>query len=49
MMFLPLAFWPEALENPTYRTAGIASFLATTVGFCGMSLSAVRGLRAARR
>ena len=49
MMFLPLAFRPEVLEHPTYRKAGIASFVATSVGFCGMSVSAVRGLRAARR
>ena len=49
MMFLPLAFRPEALQNPTYRKLGMASFVSTTVGFSGMAVSALRGRRAARR
>lgn len=49
MMFLPLAFRPEALDDPAYRTAGIASFVSTSVGFTGMAVTALRRHRAARR
>lgn len=49
MMFLPLAYWPEALQNPTYRRLGIASFVATSVGFTGMAVSALRRRHVALR
>lgn len=49
MMFLPLAYHPEALQNPIYRKLGIASFATTSVGFGGMAFSALRRRRAARR
>lgn len=49
MMFLPLAYWPEGLQNPTYRRMGLASFTATSVGFTGMALTAVRRRRAVLR
>lgn len=48
MMFLPLAYWPEALQNPTYRKLGLASFTSTSVGFTGMAVTALRRRRAAR-
>ena len=49
MMFLPLAYWPEALQNPTYRKLGLASFTSTSVGFTGMAITALRRRRANRR
>lgn len=49
MMFLPLAYWPQGLQNPTYRTMGIASFTSTSVGFTGMAITALRRRRAALR
>lgn len=49
MMFLPLAYRPELLKQPAYRTLGLASFVATSVGFSGMAVSAVSRRRAARR
>lgn len=49
MMFLPLAYQPELLQNATYRKAGLASFIATSVGFSGMAVSALRRWRATRR
>lgn len=49
MMFLPLAYWPQGLQNPTYRTVGIASFASTSVGFTGMAITALRRRRAALR
>jgi len=49
MLFLPLAFWPEADEHPVYVTAAGASFVTTTVGFCGAALAARRARRGARR
>jgi hypothetical protein len=49
MMFLPLAFRPEAMQNPAYRRLGIASFVTTSVGFSGMAISALRRRRATRR
>ena len=49
MMFLPLAYWPEALQNPAYRRLGLASFVSTSVGFTGMAVSAVRRRRVAPR
>ncbi|HEY0904097.1 MAG TPA: hypothetical protein VGE14_09435 [Marmoricola sp.] len=48
MMFLPLAYWPEALQNRAYRKLGLASFTSTSVGFAGMALTALRR-RAAHR
>ena len=49
MMFLPLAYRPELLQNPAYRKLGLASFISTSVGFTGMAISAVRRRRADRR
>jgi hypothetical protein len=49
MMFLPLAYRPDLLQQPAYRTLGLASFVATSVGFSGMGVSALRRRRAARR
>ncbi|HYO00636.1 MAG TPA: hypothetical protein VET27_01550 [Mycobacterium sp.] len=49
MMFLPLAYWPEVLQNPTYRKMGIASFVSTSVGFTGMAATALRRRRASPR
>ena len=49
MMFLPLAYRPELLQNPAYRMLGLASFVSTSVGFTGMAVSAVRRRRADRR
>ena len=49
MMFLPLAYRPELLQNPAYRGLGLASFVSTSVGFTGMAVSAVRRRRANRR
>ncbi len=49
MMFLPLAYRPGLLQNPAYRTLGLASFISTSVGFTGMAISAVRRRRADRR
>lgn len=49
MMFLPLAYWPEALQNPTYRKVGMASFVSTSVGFAGMAATAVIRRRASLR
>lgn len=47
MAFLPLAFRPDLDEHPAYAAAAAASFTATTVGFCGAALAAVRARRAA--
>ena len=47
MMFLPLAFAPDAIDAKAYRAAAGASFVATTVGFVGMAATAVRRRRAA--
>ena len=49
MMFLPLAYRPELLQDPVYRKLGLASFVSTSVGFTGMAISAVRRRRADRR
>lgn len=46
MLFLPLAFAPEAVDRPAYRAAAGASFVATTAGFVGMAATAVRRHRA---
>lgn len=49
MMFLPLAYRPDLLQNPAYRKLGLASFISTSVGFTGMAISAVHRRRADRR
>lgn len=46
MLFLPLAFTPDAIDSRSYRAAAGASFVATTVGFVGMAATAVRRRRA---
>jgi hypothetical protein len=46
MLFLPLAFAPEADKHPVYRALAGASFVATSAGFVGM---AVEGARRRRR
>lgn len=49
MMFLPLAYRPDLLQNPLYRALGLASFVSTSVGFTGTAVSVVRRWRAGRR
>lgn len=48
MLFLPLAFKPELVDEPGYKAAAGASFVATTVGFVGMAATAIARRRAAR-
>jgi hypothetical protein len=45
MLFLPLAFRPEADEHPAFAAAAAASFAATTTGFVGMAVTAWRRRR----
>ncbi len=40
LLFLPLAFKPDADQRPEYRAAAAASFVATSVGFTGMAITA---------
>lgn len=49
MLFLPMAFWPEIDEHPAFGAAAGASFVTTTLGFCGAAASARRARRRARR
>lgn len=49
MMFLPLAYRPDLLQNSAYRKLGLASFVSTSVGFTGMAVTALRRRRATRR
>lgn len=42
MAFLPLAFDPGVEDMPAYRAAVGASFVATSVGFTGLALTAAR-------
>lgn len=37
MAFLPLAIAPQVYNTRTYRTLGVASFVATTIGFTGVA------------
>ena len=46
MLFLPLAFAPDAVDSRVYRAAAGASFVSTTIGFVGMAATAVRRRRA---
>jgi hypothetical protein len=48
MAFLPLAFRPEIDQHPAYRAFAVGSFVATTVGFCGMAGAAIGRRRRAR-
>lgn len=41
MLFLPLAFKPDADETAAFKAAAIASFTATSVGFTGMAATAL--------
>lgn len=41
MLFLPLAFKPSLEENGTFRAVVAASFVTTSLGFCGMAATAV--------
>ncbi len=45
MAFLPLAFRPDLDRHPAYLAAVTGSFVSTTVGFCGLALSARRRAR----
>lgn len=45
MAFLPLAFDPDLDRHPAFIAAATASFAATSVGFAGMALSALRRRR----
>jgi hypothetical protein len=47
MAFLPLAFAPDVDKHPAYRAAAGASFVATSVGFAGMAVTALRRRRRA--
>jgi hypothetical protein len=49
MLFLPLAFKPEIDRRPLYRAVAGASFIATSTGFAGAALVALRRRRRARR
>lgn len=40
LLFLPLAFAPDADQRRGYRAAAAASFVATSVGFTGMAATA---------
>ena len=40
MLFLPLAFKPDADQTAGFRTAAVASFAATSIGFTGMAATA---------
>jgi len=42
MAFLPLAFVPELDKDRRYIALATVSFVTTTVGFCGIALSARR-------
>ena len=46
MLFLPLAFRPDADQGLPFRAAAVASFAATSVGFTGMALTAIGRRRA---
>ena len=48
MLFLPVAFEPGLAEDKAYRGVVIASFVATSVGFSGMALTALGRRRALR-
>jgi hypothetical protein len=43
--FIPLAFEPELTKRPLYRAAVGASFVATSVGFTGLAVTAARRVR----
>jgi hypothetical protein len=49
MLFLPLAFAPEADKHPVYRTLAGASFIATSTGLVGMAVEGARRRRRSRR
>ena len=49
MLFLPLAFKPDADETVPFKAAALASFTATTVGFTGMAATALSRRRRRRR
>lgn len=49
MLFLPLAFRPNMIDHPAYRTGVAASFATTSVGFTGMAAVAISRLRQTRR
>lgn len=48
MLFLPVAFAPRLAEDKAYRSVVIASFVATSVGFGGMALTALGRRRVLR-
>ncbi|WP_458683442.1 hypothetical protein [Prescottella equi] len=43
--FLPLAFRPELEDRPVYVAPVVASFVATSIGFCGIARTAYLGYR----
>ena len=45
MAFLPLAFKPEADQHAAFRGFALSSFVATSIGFTGMAVTAVRRRR----
>jgi hypothetical protein len=45
MAFLPLAFSDDLDQGLPYRAAAVGSFVATTVGFCGLAVHAWRAGR----
>ena len=49
MLFLPLAFRPNADQQAAFRAAAAASFTATSVGFAGMAATAISRRRRNRR
>ena len=48
MAFLPLAFRPDADQHAVFKGFALSSFVATSIGFAGMAVTAVRRRRAGR-
>ncbi|WP_433612104.1 hypothetical protein [Prescottella agglutinans] len=44
--FLPLAFRPDLEDRPAYLVPVVGSFVATSIGFCGIARTAHRRYRA---
>ncbi|GAB2651351.1 hypothetical protein ABI214_04590 [Prescottella soli] len=44
--FLPLAFKPDLEDRPAYLVSVVGSFVATSIGFCGIARTAHRRYRA---
>ncbi len=49
VLFFPLAVRPDLMQQPAYRSLGVASFVSTSVGFTGMAFTALRRRHSSRR